>query len=60
MSEPSERAIWNVRMLANFSVLFAYMSLLGYGVFTQKISVTDALALIGSTALGGGIGWLSK
>lgn len=57
---PSERAVWNMRMGVNLLVLLAYFALLAWGVAQGALSVTDALALIGSTALGGGIGWLAK
>lgn len=60
MSEPSARAIWNVRILVNLLVLAAYFALLGFGVAKDALTVTEALSLIGSTALGGGVGWMSK
>lgn len=60
MSEPSARAVWNMRMLVNLVVLVAYLCLLAVGVAKETLSITDALALLGSTALGGGIGWLAK
>ena len=62
MSEdaPSPRTIWNVKVLINLLVLLAYFMLLGFGVFNGSLTVTDALGLLGSTALGGGLGWLSK
>lgn len=60
MSEPSAQAQWNVRIAVNLIVLTAYLSLLAIGVVRESISVTDALALLGSTALGGGIGWFAK
>lgn len=61
MSEaPSARAVWNMRMLVNLLVLVAYFGLLGYGVVQGSLTVKEALALIGSTAFGGGIGWLAK
>jgi hypothetical protein len=57
---PSERAIWNVKTLVNFMILLAYFILLYVGVTTDEITVTAALGMIGSAALGGGIGWAMK
>jgi hypothetical protein len=58
--EPSARAQWNMRMLVNLIVLVAYLGLLALGVVRESLTIADALALLGSTALGGGIGWFSK
>lgn len=60
MNAPSERAQWNVRVIVNLLVLAAYFTLLGVGVAKDALTVTEALSLIGSTALGGGVGWMIK
>lgn len=57
---PSERAIWNMRMAVNLLVLLLYAGLLLVGIMHDSLTVKEALALLGSTALGGGIGWFSK
>ena len=58
--EPSARAIWNMRMMVNLLVLLLYAGLLLVGVLHDSLTVKEALALLGSTALGGGIGWFAK
>lgn len=58
--EPSARAIWNMRMLVNLLILLLYAGLLLVGIQHDSLTVKEALALLGSTALGGGIGWFSK
>ena len=58
--EPSNRAQWNVKVAINLMVLVAYLSLLAIGVMRESLTITEALSLLGSTALGGGIGWAMK
>lgn len=61
MSEaPSDRAQWNVKILVNLAILAAYLGLLIYGVVSDEVTIEAALGMIGSAALGGGIGWMSK
>lgn len=58
--QPSARAQWNMRMFSNLLVLLIYCGLLMVGILHDSLTVKEALALLGSTALGGGIGWFSK
>ena len=58
--EPSARAQWTVKTAVNIGILLAYLGLLLAGILHDSLTVKEALALLGSTALGGGIGWFAK